>query len=188
MLRQHTVSTRPASDPRIDGQAYLWSVYVVRNGALGGLHLILKAGNQGSCMKWLSILLLAAWMLVGTATSEVAAQGLQPEALRAGHQATVAELWDPQPLPGLTNSTGSIGQPPSIAAPIVLATNTRSWIRYPAIGAAVGAVAASVYIYQQCKGEDCILHPLGPPVLGAAAGALLGLGVELLLRTVTGRD
>ena len=140
-------------------------------------------------MKGVSYLLLAGAMLVASLTGEAAAQVLETEGLRVGHQPEVAVPWGPQPMRGLTDPTARVAQSlQTEVGPMRLATNSRSWMRYPAIGAAVGAVAASVYIYQKCKGEDCILHPLGPPVFGAVAGALVGLGVELLVRAVKSRD
>lgn len=137
-------------------------------------------------MKGVSYLLFAGAMLVASLTGEAAAQALETEGLSVGHQSEVAALWPP--MRGLTDPTASVAPSPKTEVePFVLAMNSRSWMRYLAIGAGVGAVAASVYIYQQCKGEDCILHPLGPPVFGAVAGALVGLGVELLVRAVTSR-
>ena len=56
------------------------------------------------------------------------------------------------------------------------------WV-FPVVGAAVGGAAATYWTYRACQDEECIF-PLGPPLIGLVAGALLGWSADLLSRPI----
>lgn len=76
-----------------------------------------------------------------------------------------------------------------LGVPIPQSQSTRSWLRYPLIGAAVGGVGLQLYYLQQCRQDnsDGCMGGVAPLALGAVAGAAVGGAVELIWRATHAR-